>query len=116
MKRITQGATLRALFVMLAVAGMMGITVPFAAADAPARTVKGEVVAVNVSDSPPVIVVKAMTAKKQELVVGAIVESGTEITRGSKKVTLDNLKLGETASVTYVKNQDGLVARSIHVQ
>ncbi len=115
-ERMGKGTMLRTLFVTLTVVGLIGSMVPFAAADAPARTVKGEVVAVNVSDSPPVIVVKSMTAKKQELIVGAVVDAGTVITRGSKKVTLDNVKLGETASISYVKNEDGLVARSIHVQ
>jgi len=115
MERRRKEALLRKLFVMLAVAGMIGVTGVVAEADQPTRTVKGEVVAVNVADSPPVIVVKTITAKKQESIVGAVVESGTVITRGDKKVTLDNLKVGETASVTYVKNDDGLVARAIHV-
>jgi hypothetical protein len=115
MERKTKGSLLHKLCTMLTVAGMIGVTALVAEADQPTRTVKGEVVAVNVTDSPPVIVVKAMTAKKQELIVGAVVESGTAITRGGKKVTLDSLKVGETASVTYVKNDDGLVARAIHV-
>ncbi|MBM4121978.1 MAG: hypothetical protein FJ249_05230 [Nitrospira sp.] len=115
MERKRKEALLRKLFVMLAVAGMVGVTALVVEADQPTRTVKGEVVAVNVADSPPVIVVKTLTAKKQESIVGAVVESGTVITRGAKKVTLDNLKVGETASVTYVKNDDGLVARAIHV-
>lgn len=116
MERKTKGYLLHRLCAILTVAGMIGVMGLVAEADQPARTVKGEVVAVNVADSPPVIVVKAVTAKKQELIVGAVVESGTVITRGAKKVTLDNLKLGETASVTYVKNDEGLVARAIHVQ
>ncbi len=111
-----KGVPLRAMFALLAVAGVIGFTVPFAAADSPVRTVKGEVVAVNVSDSPPVIVVKAMTAKKQQLIVGTVVEPNTVITRGGKKVTLDSIKPGESAVLTYVKNEDGLVARSIHVR
>jgi hypothetical protein len=115
MERKRKEALLRKLFVMLAVAGMVGVTALVVEADQPTRTVKGEVVAVNVADNPPVIVVKTITAKKQESIVGAVVESGTVITRGAKKVTLDNLKVGETASVTYVKNDDGLVARAIHV-
>lgn len=80
------------------------------------RTVRGEVVAVNIKDSPQVIVVKAMTAKRQELIVGATVESGTAITRGKARVSLDSIKIGDSVALTYVKSLDGLAARSIHVR
>ncbi|MBI3806508.1 MAG: hypothetical protein HY281_03190 [Nitrospirae bacterium] len=80
------------------------------------RTLQGEVVAINVTDFPQVIVVKAMTVKKQELIVGAVVESGTVITRGAQRVTLDNLKVGESVAITYLKGPDGLVAHSIHAK
>ncbi|MBI4400637.1 MAG: hypothetical protein HY581_03265 [Nitrospirae bacterium] len=80
------------------------------------RTVRGEVVAINVNDSPNVIVVKTMTAKKQELIVGATVESGAEITRGPNRVSLNDIKVGETVDLTYIKNEDGLVARSVHAR
>jgi hypothetical protein len=86
-----------------------------AASDATARTVQGEVVAVNVSDSPPVIVIKAMAGNK-ETIVGATVGSGVEITKGKQRVSLDSLKVGDKVSVTYVKKQDGLAARSIHAR
>jgi hypothetical protein len=93
------------------------LTAPLAgAAEQTMRTVQGEVVAVNVQDSPNVIVVKTVTAKKQEMIVGAVVESGAVITRGKEKVGLDNLQVGETVSLTYSKSQDGLVARSIQVK
>jgi hypothetical protein len=78
--------------------------------------VQGQVVAVNVKDKPPVIVVKTMTAKKQELIVGATVEANASITRGKKAVMLADIKEGETVDLTYVKNPDGLVAQSIRVR
>lgn len=103
---------------VLAVVGMVGMTAPGAgaASDAALRTVRGEVVAVNAADHPQVIVIKSMTAKKEELIVGAVVEAGTVITRGKRKVTLDNLKVGEPVDVACLKLEDGLVARSIHAK
>ncbi len=82
----------------------------------PVRRVQGQVVAVNVKDTPSVIVVKTMTAKKQELIVGATVEANASITRGKTPVTLADIKEGETVDLTYVKNPDGLVAQSIRVR
>ena len=80
------------------------------------RTVRGVVVAVNVKDSPPVIVLKAMTPNNEELIVGARVDSRTVITRGKDRVTLGAIKVGEQAAMTYLKSPDGLLARSIHVR
>lgn len=80
------------------------------------RTVRGEVVAINVNDSPNVIVVKTMTVTNKELIVGATVESGAEITRGSKPVSLSAIKVGESVVLTYIKNENGLIARSVHVR
>ena len=103
----------RALVIL--VAGVVGtlMSVPTAASE---RTVRGEVVAVNVKDSPPVIVLKTMTANNEELIVGATVDSGTVITRGKERVTLGAIKVGEQAAMIYLKNPDGLLARSIHVR
>jgi len=80
------------------------------------RTVRGEVVAVNVQDSPNVIVVKAMAGKQQEFIVGATIAADTKVMRGKQSVALSQLKVGETVDLTYVKQEDGLVARSIHAR
>lgn len=80
------------------------------------RTVRGEVVAVNVQASPPVIVVKARAGTKQDLIVGAAVETGATVTRGKVPIELGALKVGETVELTYVKNPEGLVARAIHAR
>lgn len=87
-----------------------------AASEGKLLTVKGEVVAVNLKVDPQVIVVKAMTRNKQELIVGATIEKGATITRGSRPVKLADIKVGEAVDLTYLKNADGLVARSIHVR
>ena len=103
----------RALVIL--VAGVVGTFASVSTA-ASERTARGEVVAVNVKDSPPVIVLKTMTANNEELIVGATVDSGTVITRGNERVTLGAIKVGEEAAMSYLKNPNGLLARSIHVR
>jgi hypothetical protein len=93
----------------------MTVWIEEAASESSVRTVQGEVVAVNVTDSPHVIVVKAEMGKK-ETIVGATVESGVEITRGKQRVSLDSLQVGEKVALTYVKKNDGLAARSIQAR
>lgn len=78
--------------------------------------VRGEVVAVNVNDTPNVIVLRSTTGKNQELIVGATVDPDVRITRGTTRVRLSNLKVGESVDLVYVKTLEGLVARSIHVR
>ena len=80
------------------------------------RTVRGQVVAVNAAASPPVIVVTVPLGKGDALVVGATVENGTDISRGARKVTLEDVKVGETVVIGYVKHEGGLSARSIHAR
>lgn len=80
------------------------------------RTVRGQVVAVNGSASPPVIVVTVPIGKDDALVVGATVPNGTDISRGARKVTLEDVKVGETVVISYVKHEGGLSARSIHAR
>lgn len=85
-----------------------------AAASQPAvRTVRGEVVAVNLTASPQVIVVKATTSGKEDMIVGATVVADTKVMRGTQAIGLEALKPGETVSLTYSRQKDGLVARSI---
>lgn len=80
------------------------------------QTVQGEVVAVNLQSTPNVIVVKVILSSKQEMIVGATVGAGVPITRGKEAIGLDGIKTGQTVSLTYVKNEDGLAARAIQVR
>ena len=80
------------------------------------RSVRGKVVAVNVTDHPNVIVVKVMTASHKEMTVGATVGLETDITRGNERVELKDIKVGESVELHYDKNPDGLAARSIRVR
>ena len=110
--------TAKALSGMILVVVMPVVLVPFAlaASEGKVLTVKGNVVAVNLKADPQIIVVKAMTQNKQELIVGATIGKGATITRGEKPVKLVDVKVGGVVDLTYHKNVDGLVARSIHVR
>ncbi len=78
--------------------------------------VRGEVVAVNVEDTPNVIVLRSVTPRNEESIVGAAVNPGVRITRGSRRVTLSEIQVGESVDLVYVKTLEGLVARSIHAR
>src|SRR5437763_16861103 len=110
--------TAKALSGMILVVVMPVVLVPcaLAASEGKVLTVKGNVVAVNLKSDPQIIVVKAMTQNKQELIVGATIGKGATITRGNKPVKLAEIKIGEAVDLRYLKNADGLVARSIHLQ
>jgi hypothetical protein len=89
---------------------------PAAAADVALRTVRGDIVAVNSADTPPVIVLKTETPKHEELIVGAIVDGQTVILRGDQAATLGELKPGEPVTLRYLKTEHGLVARLIRAE
>jgi hypothetical protein len=78
--------------------------------------VRGTVVATDLKDEPHTIVVSVILPNKEELIVGASVPSDVAIRRGKRAISLADLKSGDVADVTYIKNPDGLVARSIHVR
>jgi hypothetical protein len=108
---------LRSLCLVSAIALMLLVT-PFAsiAADAIQRTVRGTVIATNTAVDPQTIIVKVILPSKDELIVGTRVLADTRITRGSRAARLADLKVGETAELTYLKSSVGLIARSIHVR
>ena len=102
---------------MFMLVGCVAFWQPAALAAEPAvRSVHGEVVAVTVDATPQVIVVKTMIGGKKEMIVGATVESGTVVTRGKNRVSLGDIKVGEKVQLKYIKNADGLVAKSVHVR
>jgi len=105
-------------FVLVVIVGFVILTTTTATVTAETikRTVRGAVTATNPTVDPQTIVIQVMLPNKEELTVGARVLSDTRITRGTKIVGLGELKVGETAEVTYLKSTDGLVAQSIHVR
>ncbi len=103
---------------LVLVAGFMAMTAPFTevSADGGRRTVRGTVVATNVTVDPQTIVIRVTLPNKEEMIVGARVPADTRITRGKRASGLADVKVGEPADVTYVKTADGLTATSIHVR
>lgn len=100
------------------VLGLYGGLAPWSAAqaDTAARTVQGKVVAVNLQSTPHIIVITVVLPSKQEMIVGATVGSDVAITKEKQAIGLSGIKTGQTVSLTYVKNQDGLTAKSIQVR
>lgn len=82
----------------------------------PIRTVKGEVVAVTLDATPPVIVLKTQIAGKTDMIVGARLDAKTVVTRHHRPVTLADIETGETVSLVYRKSPDGLIAQSIDIR
>jgi hypothetical protein len=72
--------------------------------------------AVNVAQSPHMIVVKTPLTKHNDLTVGAKVTAQSRIVRKGKRVALQTIREGELVWLTYVKQRDGVFARIIHVQ
>ena len=108
---------------ILFVCGLMvclgfGLAQPSAHAASPEamRIVQGNVIATNLEAEPPVIVVKVVLPNKVELIVGATVPPGTHVTRGKRTVALADIRVGERVVLGYLKQPDGLSARSIHAR
>ena len=104
---------------LLAIAAlMMLLCIPPASEAADGRTyrVHGQVMAVNVSQSPHMIVVKTPLSKHNDMTVGAKVSAQTKIMRKGKRISIQQVSVGEVVWLTYVKQRDGLFARVIQVQ
>lgn len=99
---------------VLAVGWIVASGVSTAAAPS-TRTVHGELEAVNLTASPNIIVVKVMLPTKEDMIVGAGVGPDVRIARRKKAIALSDLKIGEPVTITYVKDENGLTARSIRV-
>lgn len=103
---------------LMCAVGLMLCAAPLAtvSAETVQRTVRGTVIATNTAVDPHTIVVKVILPNRDEMIVGTRVPADTRIRRGSRTIQLAGLKAGETASLTYLKSPDGLIARSIHVR
>lgn len=80
------------------------------------RTVRGTVLATNVVDTPPTIVVKVLLPNQQELIVGATISPDTVMTKGKRPVQLTEIPAEAHVTITYVKHLHGLAARAIHLE
>ena len=106
----------RALFAVAAL--MMLLCIPPDSEAASGRTyrVHGQVMAVNVAQAPHMIVVKTPLTKHNDMTVGAKVTAQTRIVRKGKRVALQTIREGEVVWLTYVKQRDGVFARTIQIQ
>ena len=90
------------------------------AVDAQARTggtykVQGTVIAITLTQTPPLIVVKTALGPKNFMTVGAAVTAKTKIVRGKKRIALNTIREGEVVWLTYVKAPGGVLAEIIRV-
>ena len=77
--------------------------------------VQGTVIAIALTQNPPLIVVKTPLGPKNHMTVGATVTPHTKILRGNKKIALNTIKEGEAVWLTYVKAPGGVLAEVIRV-
>ena len=79
-------------------------------------TLTGEVLAVNHKDSPQIVMMQVRVRGGKEMIVGALVQDETRISRKEKSVTLDQVIEGDTIVLTYERTKEGALARTIRVQ
>ena len=86
------------------------------AAEGRSYRVHGQVIVVNISQTPHMIVVKTPLTKHNDMTVGAKITAQTKIVRKGKRIGLQTIKVGEAVWLTYVKERDGVFARVIQIQ
>jgi hypothetical protein len=89
---------------------------PVQGAEGRVYRVHGKVIAVNLSEIPNLIVVNTLLTKKVEMTVGATINHETKVLRGTKRVALHTIKVGEMVWLIYVKQRDGLFAHTIQAR
>ena len=114
MTRIRQARV--ALFAIAALMLLLCISPDSEAASGRTYRVHGQVIAVNLVQTPPMIVIKTPLSKHDDMTVGANVTAQTKIVRKGKRIMLQTISVGATVWLTYIKKKDGLFARVIQVQ
>ena len=105
-----------ALFAVAALTLLLCIPPDSEAASGRTYRVHGQVVAVNITQVPHMIVVKTPLTKHDDMTVGAKVTAETRIVRKGKRIALQTIRVGEVVWLTYIKQRDGVFARIIQVQ
>lgn len=77
--------------------------------------VQGTVIAITLTQNPPLIVVKTPLGPKNHMTVGATVTAHTKIVRGNKRIALNTIREGEVVWLTYVKGPGGVLAEVIRL-
>ena len=93
-----------------------GIPADSEAAEGRTYRVHGQIVALNLAQTPNMIVIKTPLSKHDDMTVGAKVTAQTKIVRKGKRITLQTLSVGAAVWLTYIKKKDGVFARVIQVQ
>ena len=78
--------------------------------------IHGQVTAVNVAQTPHLIVVKTPLSKHNDMTVGAKVTAQTRIVRKGKRIAIQTISVGDMVWLTYVKQRDGVFAQNIQAQ
>ena len=112
----TMGRANGALFTIVAL--MVLLCIPSGSEAASGRTyrVHGQVIAVNITQMPHMIVVKTPLTTHDDMTVGAKVTSQTKIIRKGKRIALQAIRIGERVWLTYIKQRDGVFAQIIQTQ
>jgi hypothetical protein len=105
-----------ALFAIAALMMLLCILPDSEAASGRTYRVHGQVIAVNVAQTPHMIVVKTPLGTHNDMTVGAKVTAQTRIVRKGKRITLQTINVGEGVWLTYVKQREGVLARIIQVK
>ena len=103
-------------FAIVALAVLLATSPDSEAASGRTYRVQGQVVAVNVTQVPYMIVVKTPLSRHDDMTVGARVTAQTRILRKGKRIALQTIRIGEAVRLTYIKQRDGVFAQIIQVQ
>ncbi len=106
----------RAAFAIAALMLLPSVPIDSEAADGRTYRVHGQVVAVNLVQTPHMIVIKTPLSKYDDMTVGANVTAQTRIIRKGKRIAFQTIGVGAAVWLTYIKKKDGVFARVIQVQ
>jgi hypothetical protein len=112
----TMGRANGALFTIAALMALLCIPSGSEAASGRTYRVHGQVIAVNITQMPHMIVVKTPLTTHDDMTVGAKVTSQTRIIRKGKRIALQAISIGERVWLTYIKQRDGVFAQIIQIQ
>lgn len=98
---------------MLALAGMVSVAGASTIQSGEVRTVTGKVSAVDVGARA--LVMKAPTAKGK-LTVGVTLKEDAPITKDKRKVALDDLKMDETVTLRYTRENGRLIGLAVRAR
>ena len=112
----TRGRVNGVLFTIAALMALLCIPSGSEAASGRTYRVHGQVIAVNITQMPHMIVVKTPLTTHDDMTVGAKVTSQTRIIRKGKRIALQAISIGERVWLTYIKQRDGVFAQIIQIQ